>query len=368
MPAAASTLEPVSFASLRGWKTDDLAAALSAFGRSCREISGEGRAFERPVAYGGKRSDWLEVCRKAETARDARQFFETEFTALLVRDPDRAEGLFTGYYEPEAEGSRTPSDDFTVPVYRKPDDLVAFDAEAEQASGLKYGRILNGRPAPYFTRKEIEQGALKHRGLEIAWLKDWADAFFIHIQGSGRIRLSDGTAIRLAYAGKSGQPYMGIGRLLVDRGILTEDNMSMQALRTWMKANPEGARDLMWENRSFIFFREVEVEDANLGAPGAQKVQLTPKRSLAVDRSLWMFGTPVWLEADVPSGPAAALEPFHHLLIAQDTGTAIRGHARGDVYWGWGEQAALTAGHMKSPGRMVVLLPRKLGVRLLEKQ
>jgi membrane-bound lytic murein transglycosylase A len=150
--------------------------------------------------------------------------------------------------------------------------------------------------------------------------------------------------------------------------MLTEENMSMQAVRGWMKDNPGAARQLMWQNQSFVFFREVEVEDAALGAPGAQKVQLTPRRSLAVDRSLWMFGTPVWLEAEVPSGPGASLETFRHLLIAQDTGTAIRGLARGDVYWGWGEGAALTAGHMKSPGRMVVLLPSGLAARLVQRQ
>jgi len=368
MTAAAAVLVPVPYGSLKGWAEDDHQAALVAFKRSCAEIQAEGRAFGRSVAYGGSREDWLPVCERAGHANDARRFFEQEFTALAVNDPVRPEGLFTGYYEPEAEGNRQRTAAYTVPIYARPADLVGFDKVTEDAVGLKYGRIAEGRPQGYFTRKEIEEGALEGRGLEIVWLKDWADAFFIHIQGSGRVRLPDGSAIRLAYAAKSGQPYVGVGRILVDHGILTEENLSMQAVRGWMKDNPGAARQLMWQNQSFVFFREVEVEDAALGAPGAQKVRLTPLRSLAVDRSLWMFGTPVWLEAEVPSGPGASLESFRHLLIAQDTGTAIRGHARGDAYWGWGEGAALTAGHMKSAGRMVVLLPSGLAARLVLRQ
>jgi membrane-bound lytic murein transglycosylase A len=359
-------LSKTSFSDIPGWASDDHAAALSAFRRSCEEIIEEGRAFERPVTYGGTREDWIAVCEKARIADDAKTFFETEFTPLRVNDPIRPEGLFTGYYEPEALGSREQGGEFQVPVYRKPHDLTVL--QQGSAGELKYGRIADGKPQAYFTRKEIEQGALKGRGLEIAWLKDWADAFFIHVQGSGRVRLPDGSAIRLAYSAKSGQPYTGIGGVLVERGVLTKDNMSMQALRAWMKSNPQEARELMWENKSFVFFREVEVADPNLGAPGAAKVSLTPLRSLAVDRSFWIFGTPIWLDTKTPSGPNQQFEDFRHLMIAQDTGTAIKGHVRGDVYWGWGEKAALTAGHMKSPGRMTVLLPKSLAVRLLEQQ
>jgi membrane-bound lytic murein transglycosylase A len=242
---------------------------------------------------------------------------------------------------------------------------VGFDAATEKRLNLKYGRMLNGKPAGYLTRREIEEGALQARDLEIVWLKSWVDAFFIHVQGSGRIRFEDGSTMRLAYGAKSGQPYTGIGGVLVERGVLTKDTISMQALRAWMKDNPAKARELMWENKSFVFFREVKVDDPSLGAPGAQQVSLTPLRSLAIDRSLWMFGTPIWLNAKVPSGPAGALQDFRHLMVAQDTGTAIKGHARGDVYWGWGEEAASVAGQMKSPGAMIVLLPEKLAARLL---
>jgi membrane-bound lytic murein transglycosylase A len=358
-------LSAVSFAQIEGWADDDHGAALAAFHRSCDEILASGHGFERDVRFGGKRADWLRVCEKALESKSARQFFEDEFIALKVADPVRPEGLFTGYYEPEAEGSRTAGNGHDVPIYRKPDDLVGFGKAIEKQINLKYGRMVQGKPAGYFTRREIEEGALRGRGLELVWLKSWVDAFFIHVQGSGRIRFADGSTMRLAYGAKTGQPYTGIGGLLVERGILTKDNMSMQALRKWMKDNPDSARELMWENKSFVFFREVKVDDPALGAPGAQKVSLSPLRSMAIDRGLWMFGTPIWLDVKVPSGPASELQSFRHLMIAQDTGTAIKGHVRGDVYWGWGDKAALVAGQMKSPGSMIVLLPKKLAARLL---
>jgi peptidoglycan lytic transglycosylase A len=360
-------LEKIDVAAIPGWRDDDHRAALAAFQRSCAEIIAEGRAFQRPVKFGGSRNEWVSVCEAAD-APAARHFFETHFMALSVHDPQRPAGLFTGYYEPEARGSRTPSPEFHVPIYRKPADLVTFDEATEKVLGLKYGRFIGGKPAAYFTRRDIEHGSLAGRGLEIAWLADWADAFFIHIQGSGRVRLRDGSLLRLAYASKTGQPYTGIGARLVERGVFSHENMSMQATRAWMTAHPQAARELMWENKSFVFFREVEMEDPALGPPGAQRVLLTPRRSLAVDRSLWMFGMPVWLDTMTPSGPNGSMEQFRHLMIAQDTGTAIRGYARGDVFWGAGEQAAQTAGHMKSPGRMIVLLPRDLAQRLLDSQ
>jgi membrane-bound lytic murein transglycosylase A len=358
-------LEPVPFAEITGWSNDDHAAAVAAFRRSCREIIEFGHGFKRPVTFGGTRSDWLPLCHDALKVRDARRFFEMEFMALRVNDPVRPEGLFTGYYEPEAAGSLSHQPGYDVPICRKPADLVTFDEATEKKLGLKYGRMVAGKPAGYFTRREIEEGALKGKGLELVWLKNWVDAFFIHVQGSGRIRFEDGSTMRLAYGAKTGQPYSGIGGLLVERGILTKDNMSMQALRKWMAENPDVARHLMWENKSFIFFRQVKVDDDKLGAPGAQKVSLTPLRSLAIDRSLWMFGTPLWLDANVPSGVNGKMQSFRHLMVAQDTGTAIKGHVRGDVYWGWGVQAALVAGQMKSPGVLIALLPKNLAKRLL---
>jgi membrane-bound lytic murein transglycosylase A len=363
LPAPAATLEPVGFHSLPGWEDDDHAAALQSFKRSCSEILKEGSAFGRSVIFGGKREQWIETCQRADLD-SPREFFETNFLAFRVIDATRPKGLFTGYYEPEAAGSRTSDSSHMVPIYRRPADLVAFKKDQQEQADLNYGRFVNGEPRPYYSRKEIEQGALKDRGLEIVWLKDWADVFFMHIQGSGRVRLADGSVVRLAYAAKSGLAYASIGRILVERGIFSPEELSMQALREWMAGHPEGARELMWRNESFIFFREVELEDPSLGALGAQHVQLTPLRSIAVDRNFWMFGMPVWLDAKVPAGKQAGLKVFRKLLIAQDTGTAIKGLARGDVYWGSGEDAALIAGHMKSPGTMTVLLPKVVALGL----
>jgi membrane-bound lytic murein transglycosylase A len=365
VPAPAATgLEPISFAAIPGWTGDDHTAAFAAFRRSCSDIGGSEQVSGRDIAYGGRRSDWVAVCEAADGADDPRIFFEKNFSAFVVHDADRPEGLFTGYYEPQVEGSRKKSKRFSVPIYARPPDLIAFDKEQQAQSGLAYGRMSNGKPAPYFTRREIEQGALDGKGLELVWIEDWADAFFIHIQGSGRVHLDDGSVTRLSFSAKSGLPYTGIGSLLVERGAYSRDEMSMQTTRDWLRRNPQDARKLMWENQSFIFFREMDLADPALGALGAQHVQLTPQRSLAVDRSKWMLGTPVWLDTSAKRGDSGPREPFRRLMIAQDTGSAIRGLARGDVYWGFGEEAGLYAGPMKSPGRMIVLLPHAVTQRL----
>ena len=353
----AAPLERVSLTALPGWANDDHAAALEAFRLSCHEMREAGSGFRRPVRYGGSLQAWLDVCTDAFAAVQPRHFFEDRFNAYRVEDPSRPEGLFTGYYEPDVLGSRTPSEVFNVPIYRRPADLVAFSEAEQTESGLAFGRMVDGKPSPYFTRREIEDGVLAGKGLVLVYLAHWADAFFIHIQGSGRVRLEDNTILRLTYAAKSGLPYSGIGSLLAERGELRREDLSMQAIRSWMERHPAQARALMWENQSFIFFREACLERPELGALGAQHVQLTPRRSLAVDRSLWMFGTPVWLDTEIPAGDEGGMTAFQQLLIAQDTGSAIKGAVRGDVFWGFGEEAARIAGPMKSPGSMVVLLP-----------
>lgn len=348
----------MTFRKLPGWSEGDHAPALEAFLRSCSEIISEGRAFRRSARFGGARDQWLEACTAIPGPGSAREFFETSFTVFEVIDHARPNGLFTGYYEPEAEGSLQPTREFSVPIYRKPDDLLSFSDERSSAAGLSYGRIVEGAPKSYFTRQEIESGALAGRGLEIVWLRDWADAFFMHVQGSGRVRLADGQILRLGYAMKSGLAYTSIGAILVDRGAFTREQMSMQSIRTWMAEHPDEARQLMWMNESFVFFRALENTNPGLGPLGAQQVPLTPGHSLAVDRALWMFGTPVWLDTTVPA--PGGMETFRRLLIAQDTGSAIKGAARGDVFWGAGGRAAAIAGRMKSSGRMFVLLPNAL--------
>ena len=355
--ASDAVLERVAFNDIAGWGHGGENEALEAFRRSCREIIASGAAFSHRARFGGSRQSWLDTCQAALSARDARQFFETRFQPFRVRDAERPEGLFTGYFEPEVAGSRTPFAGYAVPIYRRPPDLVAFSDEDRAQTGLGFGRMIDGKAAPYLTRQDIEEGGLSGQGLELVYLRDWADAFFVHIQGSGRVMLEDGGIMRLSFAAKSGLPYTGIGGLLVERGAFSQDQMSMQAIRRWMSAHPQEARALMWENRSFIFFREALLDRHDLGALGAQKVQLTPRGSLAVDRKAWMLGTPVWLDTQVPAGEEATMISFRQLLIAQDTGSAITGLARGDVYWGFGDDAGAIAGHMKSTGCMTVLLP-----------
>jgi membrane-bound lytic murein transglycosylase A len=358
-------LQSIAFADLPGWQADDHGAALAALQLSCGAILDRGGAFGRDPAYGGEPGDWLEVCRRALRAQQsARQFFEAEFVPVRVSDAERPQGLFTGYFEPEVRGSRARGGPYQVPIHKRPDDLEAFDAAARQATGLAYGRRIGNRPAPYHGRKEIETGALAGQNLELVWLSDWADAFFLHIQGSGRVRLEDGSLMRLAFAAKSGLPYTAVGGILAERGDIPRSEVSMQSIREWMTQHPEAARELMWQNQSYIFFREIPASDPALGPPGAQQVPLTPLRSLAVDRSFWAFGTPVWLDGDVPSGPGGSGQRLRRLFIAQDTGSAIRGRVRGDVFWGTGEKAASVAGLMKSTAAMVALLPNAVAARL----
>ena len=353
-------LQSIALSEIKGWKEDDHNKALTAFCLSATEILREGRSFTRPSQFGGKREDWLDVCRKALAAVDGKSFFENEFCAFNISD--KAQSLFTGYYEPQALGSLTPTRDYFVPIYARPHDLVAFTAEERQASGLAYGKRSSG-PNPYFTRREIEEGALVGQGLELCYLSSWEEAYFIHIQGNGRVLLPDGKALRLSFAAKNGHGYNSIGRLLLDRGIGSAQSMSMQFLKTWMRDNLGEARKLTWENPSFIFFSANDQIDPSLGATGAAKIPLTPMRSLAVDRSYWAFGTPLFLSTQL--SPEAGGDAFQKLMIAQDTGSAIKGVVRGDVYFGWGPNAELAAGHMKQPGQMVALLPKPLAERLL---
>ncbi len=353
-------LTAVSFDVLLGWHKTDHSKALQAFQRSAAEILESGSGFRRDAAFGGNRDDWLAVCQAAMKTNDAQPFFETYFRAFKIKDPDRPQGLFTGYYEPLLQGSLTQSVDYPVPVYAKPSDLVAFTPDEVVATGLSYGRRINGKAQAYDTRQTIEEGSLTGKADVICWLSDWVDTFFMHVQGQGRVHLNDGTSIRLSYAGKTGHPYSGIGHVLVERGIAPLEKMSMQVLRNWMSAHPNESRELMWHNRSYIFFQRANVSDESLGGVGAAKVNLTPLHSLAVDRAYWMFGTPLWIETTYPPESRQSNQPIHRLMIAQDTGSAIKGVVRGDFFWGWGDDAVTIAGHMKSAGTMTALLPRQL--------
>ena len=329
----------------------------------------------KPDAVGGTARDWREPCAAAATTPSddeaaARAYFERWFVPYLAANNDHPDGLFTGYFEPELKGSRTRGGPYTVPLYGRPADLITVDLGLfrEDWRGTNIaGRVRNGTLRPYPTRAEIEHGALaglkRSDGapLAIAWVDDAIDAFFLQIQGSGRIVLPDGSLMRVGYAATNGQPYVAIGRELIQRGALTRDDVSMPAIRAWLLAHPAEAPAVMDKDRSFVFFRSLPPPASpDDGPPGAEGVPLTPGRSLAVDRRFLPLGIPVWLDAEDPVAAGARLE---RLFIAQDTGGAIRGPVRGDVFWGHGADAALRAGRMKSSGRYWIFLPRDVAAR-----
>jgi membrane-bound lytic murein transglycosylase A len=343
-------LMPATFVDLPGWKQDDLSAALSAFLRSCSRLQSE--------------ADWSPVCEAAAQvpAGGARAFFEASFQPFAVSAGNNPEGLFTGYYEPLLQGSRKRTDRYRVPLYIRPPDLVMVDLGdfREEPKGQRIaGRVEEGDLVPYPDRKAIEEGALSGRELELVWVDDPVDAFFLQIQGSGRVRLDDGTEMRVGYAAQNGHPYFAIGKDLVERGAMSREEVSMQSIRRWLEQNPDLADDVMARNASYVFFEELKGRLKEDGPLGAQGVPLTPGRSLAVDLKHWSLGVPIWLDTRAPSPQEGEPDrPLRRLMIAQDTGGAIRGVIRGDVFWGHGEEAAEVAGRMKHPGKMWVLLPR----------
>ena len=363
-------LRPVQFRDLPGWDADDHGAALRALLRSCAAL--QERADDTPLdiaPLGGRVGDWRAACAGAggvEGAAAARAFFESHFTPYEARNNGRAEGLFTGYFEPELRGALRADGRYRVPLYRRPQDLVSVHLgrfRSELAGERIAGRVADGALEPYATRAEIDTGALAEQGLELAWVDDPLDAFFLHIQGSGRIVFEDGTTRRVAYAGTNGHIYFAIGRRLVDVGALSREDVSMQTIRDWLAANPERASEVMNENSSYVFFRWLEEEQATDGPVGAQGVTLTAGRSLAVDRRFVPMTVPIWLESAAPDpDPAKEDRQLRRLMVAQDTGAAIRGPVRGDVYWGAGDEAGSVAGRMKHQGRYWLLLPGGLDV------
>ena len=365
---AQGRLHTVSFHALPEWQQADHVLALAAFRRSCRAMLKPDYVW-RKAAFGGTPAEWKPVCLAALrlperlSRKAARVFFERYFQPVSPLPTRRPAGLFTGYYEPEVAASLKRHGSYQVPLHGRPADLVRLKPKDAARLGVAFGRYVRGQARPYFTREEIERGALNGRGLEIAWLKDPVDRFFMQIQGSGRLRLDDGRVVRVAFAGKTGHPFTPVGRLLVERGVIPREEISMQSIRAWMARHPREARRLMWENKSYVFFRIVDLPDPRLGAYGAQGVQLTPMISLAVDRRFWPYGAPVWLETRIPA-PQGGERSFRRLMVAQDTGTAIRGMVRGDIYFGFGEAAGALAGRMQAPGYMAVLLPKPLAWRL----
>ena len=358
--------EPLEWSELDGWTSDDHAAAFATFLASCRTLA----AKQRPARDITPISDALKgVCERAKAAipldeDGARKFFEDNFRPLRINKLGDTDGFLTGYYEPIIEGSRVPTGEFTAPLYRRPPNLVVAGrrklGDAFPSKGVKVGRRVGRRKiVPYYDRGEIEDGALDGWHLEICWLHDQVDVLFAQIQGSARIRLEDGTILRVNYDSHNGWPYTPVGRVLIDRKLIPKDEMSMQRIREWMEANPDQAKDVRRQNKSYVFFRitDLATEDEAIGAEG---VPLVPGRSIAVDRALHVYGTPFFIEADLPIASEKAGTKFRRLMFAQDTGSAIVGPARADIYFGAGDEAARMAGRIKNPGQFVMLLPREL--------
>ena len=338
-------LSPTRFADLEGWAEDDHAAAFRALLRSCAADSKSPHAADALALAPGASS------------HAARAFFEDRFLPHLIADSARP-GFVTGYYEPEIEGSYVRGGPFQVPVYRRPKDLITLAPETERAR--LNDRITGVRQAadgqvPYYARGEIWDGALSGRGLELLYLKDMVELFYMQVQGSGRVHLKEGGAVRLGYSGKNGHPYTSIGRLLIERGAIAPDAMSMAAVKAWLRADETRGQALMEQNRSYVFFRELDAEEGRDGPRGAQGVALSPGRSLAVDTAYHRLGLPVFVTAAdlVTEG-----QPFRRLMIAQDVGSAIRGPERGDIFWGTGEGAGAIAGSTHHAARFSILLPK----------
>jgi membrane-bound lytic murein transglycosylase A len=357
--------EPVDWTKLDGWANDDHAAAFAAFLTSCRALNGE----RRPGRETAITEELKNVCRRAFAAipleeDGARKFFEDNFRPLRISKLGDSDGFLTGYYEPIIEGSRVPTGEFTAPLFRRPPNLVASGrrklGDLFPNKGVKVGRRFGRRKiVPFYTRGEIEDGALDGWRLEICWLRSQLDVLFAQIQGSARIRLEDGTILRINYDSHNGWPYTPVGRVLIERNIIPKDEMSMQRIREWMEAHPDDAKDARRQNKSYVFFRIVDLasEDEPMGAQG---VPLVPGRSIAVDRALHVYGTPFFISADLPIANEKTATKFRRLVFAQDTGSAIVGPARADIYFGAGAEAARIAGRIRNPGAFAMLLPRAL--------
>lgn len=358
-----SRFQTREFSDLPGWAEDDHLAAFEAFRRSAFQ------AAVRPYRTGALGVDFEAFAAAYADSREtsatdragARFFFERHFQPALIEAEDGEPGLVTGFYEPEVDASPVRTDRFAVPLLARPVDLIDVD-DANRPAGmdpyLAFARSTPEGLVEYHDRAAIEQGALEQFDLAIAWLDDKVDAFFIHVQGAARLVMTDGGVKRITYAAKTGQRFTGPGRILAEIGEIPLDKVTMQSIRAWFKANPRRVDEILWQNRSYIFFREAAVDDPVLGPIAAAKVPLTPGRSVAVDRLLHTFGTPFFIDA--PGLTAFGRQPFRRLMIAQDTGSAITGPARGDLFAGSGEAAGEIAGTVRSAANFHALLPKCL--------
>jgi membrane-bound lytic murein transglycosylase A len=346
-PPPAPLFTPVTFDALPGWRQDDLRQAWPAFQASCRAL--------------GAKPDWTMPCAASKLVDSSddtaiRQYFEAYFVPNLVRAPDGADtGLITGYYEPMLHGSRRRGGPYQTPLYKVPNDLITVDLASvyPKLRGMRLrGRLVGKTVVPYETRAEIERARIP--GKALVWVDDPVEAFFLEVQGSGRVQLDDGATVRIAYADQNGHPYKAIGRWLIERGELAPGEATAQGIKAWIAAHPERRQELLDVNPSYVFFREERLLDPSVGPKGALGVPLTPARSVAVDPSFLPLGAPLFLATTAPGGDA----PMRRLVMAQDTGGAIKGAVRADFFFGFGAQAADDAGRMKQRGQIWALLPR----------
>lgn len=351
-PPPAKPLQPASWSDLPGWGEDDVRAAWGPFLQSCRGLAGKPQG-----------ANWKRVCDLAKSVDSSkaiavRRFFEDNLRPYSVVAPDgNARGLITGYYEPLVKGSRERSKTYATPVLGIPDDLLTIDL-GEVYPELKplrlRGRLQGNKVVPYFSRAEITAQPDKWQHQTLLWVDDPVEFFFLQVQGSGRVKLPDGSLVRLAYADQNGYPYQSIGRLLVARGEMKAEEASMQGIQAWGRANPAKLADLLNANPSYVFFRELP--NSKEGPTGSLGVPLTAERSLAVDPRTIPLGAPVFLATTRPN----SVHPLNRLMLAQDTGGAIKGAVRADFFWGFGREPGEQAGRMRQSGRLWVLLPEEL--------
>lgn len=332
-------LKPVQYSQLPGWDYDNHAKALNAFLKSCQQIKkATPDQSIHSTGLGGKYKSWQFVCTQAElaTSSSAKEFFEAYFSPYRVQNNGNPKGLFTGYYEIELKGSMVKKPGYEYPLYKRPNDLVA--------------------DKPYYTRAEINKGALRQKKLELVWVNDPVDAFFLHIQGSGIVSLANGKKMRVGYDGKNNCRYVALGKCMIEKNLLTKEEVNAQSIKQWLWDHPEQAEKLMEENPSYVFFREIKGE----GPIGGQGIPLTPGRSLAIDKRFIPYGAPLWLDVGLNGNKEYPPQIFRQLVIAQDTGGAIRGPVRGDIFFGAGSEAEAYASHQNRQGAYYMLLPKEL--------
>lgn len=349
------SLKEASFSDLPGWGTDNFKTFIPAFSKSCERIlKGDPAKKLGPLEQSGTYADWQPLCRSIANVRpeNLRAFFENRVTPYQVLADNDAQGLFTGYYEASLKGTLMQKGSYQTPLYARPDDLVMVQL-GEFRDDLKgrriAGRVTDGKLRPFENRSEIVSNPPEYYE-PLVWVDDPIDAFFVQIQGSGVVQLEDGSVMRIGYAGQNGHVYYAIGRELIARGEIEKEKVSLQSIRAWLEANPAQADEIMSTNNSYVFFQKLDSE----GPKGGEGVSLTAGRSLAIDRSLLSYGMPIWTDIEEPVPGAGKI---NRLMVAQDTGGAIRGPVRGDVFWGYGDLAEDLAGPMKSQGQYWVLLP-----------